>query len=131
MRFLRSSGFPALFFAVLTAAAALLPEAGHSLAHRDHEDPTTHDHDHHSHQPEMPSAAIGGGRESGDHAHADLLATTPGKPLLLHAAVARVDVEIADAIGRMIRVSRALAHGLAPPEQAQAPPPPTRAPPLA
>jgi hypothetical protein len=131
MRRLRASVVPAILLALVSGMAALVPEARHTWAHREGYVPAVRGHEEHTDEHAGPAPAIEHGHASGDHAHPDVLAMTPGKPLLLHAAVARVDRELGDPIGRVVRASLVLAHGLAPPEQAQAPPPATRAPPLA
>jgi hypothetical protein len=131
MRRLRASVVPAVLLALVGGMAALVPEAGHTRAHREGHVPAVRGHEEHTDDHANPSATIGHGHASADHAHLDQLAATPGKPVLFHAAVARVDMELGDSTGRVLRASLVLAHGLAPPEQAQAPPPATRAPPLA
>lgn len=129
MRPLRMSGLPAILLTLVMGFGILLPEAGHSLAHRQggvHGSQETVDHIEADH---AVRAVVSAGHAADSHPHPDLVATLPGRPLLAYALAAQTIRWLLGDPAPARRVAPAIVRALAPIQSGHGPPPPTRAPP--
>jgi hypothetical protein len=130
MRHLRTSGLPAILLTLLMAFGVLLPEAGHSFAHRQGGGHAEHDRVSQAQADPGVAAVVSSGHAAGDHPHLELAARLPGKPLLAYAVAARAVLRLLIDSDTGLRVAAATTRTLAPHQSNHGPPPPTRAPPL-
>ncbi len=126
----RSTRIPAGLLAVMMALAVFLPEASHSVAHRDGAAHPSGHHEHHAGAPSAELAFSAPDAGGGGHWHSDFRATLPGKSLLKHALVARVLIRLHRDLADTRRPPAAPLANVAPLPSHHGPPPPTRAPPL-
>ena len=141
MRRLRQARIPALILGLILSFAALLPEMGHSLAHRhaashavSHAGATVDDDHHHG-------AAAGAAHPHGDlgaadadatgaHLHFDLRPPPPTKASPALRPVARIVIELVSNVADTRRPSRVDQDHRLLAGRSQDPPPTSRAPPL-
>lgn len=129
MRRLRRSCFPALLLGPVLAFAVLLPEIGHSLAHRDaafrhHHGAVT--------RAALPHRDVASEDEhlAGVHPHFDLRPTPPTRSSLALFLAARTVVELIVDVAEPRRARLVPQAHLVLGGRNHGPPPPSRAPPL-
>jgi hypothetical protein len=139
MRHLRRSRLPALILGLVLGFAVLLPEIGHSLAHRH---AAAHDAGHTTlavddHHDDAAAVAHAHGdvtsadtHAAGVHSHFDLRATPPTKASIAFALAAQTVVELAFDVAEPQRPSLIAQEHLVLAGRCHGPPPPSRAPPL-
>jgi hypothetical protein len=128
MQRLRTSGLPAILLTLVMGFGVVLPETGHSLAHRRGGVHESHDVVGHSHAHHAPGVEVSTGHAD-DHPHPDRLATLTGKPLLAYAVATRTIAWLLSELDNGGGIAPAVARTLAPIQNGHGPPPPTRAPP--
>ncbi len=129
MRCLRTSGLPALILALVMGFGVFLPEAGHSLAHRQGGLHGSHHIAGHIEADHGIGAVVSSNHVADDHPHLDLLAAPPGKPLFAYAIAAQAILWLLSDFDEGRRLTPAVARALTPIQNGHGPPPPTRAPP--
>lgn len=128
MRRLRFQRTPAFLLTLMMALAVLLPEASHSLAHRDGAGHSSHHHEHHA-GGHTAGPALSTSEADGNHHHADFRATLPSKSLLNRAVAAQVLIRLDSDLADTRRLPASPLANIAPLPSHHGPPPPTRAPP--
>jgi hypothetical protein len=128
MRRLRTSGTATLLLVALMGLAVLLPEFGHSIAHRQAADALRSSTLIRTDQ--GVGHSVSGTHVAGDHLHPDLRARVPGKPLLKHMVAAPPLIHLCSDLGDDPQLPPAIAGSITPPRCEHGPPPPSRSPPL-
>lgn len=118
---------PPVLLALVCGVAVVLPEAGHSHAHRDG---AIHGLPPHARPDGGPATGVvEHGHAAAVHSHLDLAATAPVRLQVPETDVTRV-AALPGLLGPERHSPSTVAHGLAPPARSQHPPLPSRAPPL-
>jgi hypothetical protein len=124
----RTSRITALWLSGIMGLAVLVPEAGHSHAHRQEVARTWYQVRDHGAAQQVLGSVLSRTQVGEDHPHADLRARLPGKSLLQHAAAAQVTRLFSD-LADSLRCTPAFPAGIALVLSEHGPPPPARAPP--